>query len=111
MRNRAIAMGLAFSLSACGGEESLDREAQQQHFTEAVESVAYQDGEPYEMDSRVPCDFDLLIGELTVRKVLADEKDFITAVVEDSSDQVPEFGLIQCFDDNGNRIVRGADGF
>lgn len=110
---RVIGIGLAFSLAACGGgEKSLGTEAQQQRFTEAVESVAYTGSEQYELDERVPCDFGLLAGELVVQKILADESDYAAAVVEDGSGDVPEFGLIQCFDGiDGKHLVRGNDGY
>lgn len=105
--------GLALSLlGACGGSDDqppLSLRDQQEHFTESVEMAATEPGQPVSIDKRVPCNFDLLIGSLVVQKDLGPG---VAVVADAQTGEVPEFGLVQCFDtDSGERIIRGNDGW
>lgn len=121
MKKRALVFGLALGLASCGREASpgpnMHQDAtlaeQQAAFTQAVDDTVFDEGREINLDLSVPCDTNLLIGDLTVRRVLADETDYSAFVVQDAQGKVPEFGLVQCFDvlADGTRIVRAADGY
>lgn len=109
---RIVSVGLI--LASCSDSSpyiSIDSESEQ--MSTAVEMVALEDSKPVALDPRVECDFGLLEGNLEVQRILADEDDYKAVIVADiNTGEVPEFGLVDCFEDeDGIRIVRGNDGW
>jgi hypothetical protein len=119
---RAIAFGLALSLASCAQETAstakpppLKAPQMQEQFTAAVDYSVAHEGQEVELPVSVSCDSDLLLGRLSVQRILADEQGYAAFTVQDRDGDVPAFGLVQCFDrvtdDGVQRIIRSADGY